>query len=87
MAAKKQHADKNGNGSASKGERIAIVAGLRTPFAKQGTDYRDVSALDLGKIVTSELLVNSAGLGRRPLLQCCPTTWMERRGRRGCGRA
>jgi acetyl-CoA acyltransferase len=37
-------------------ERIAIVAGLRTPFAKQGTAYRDLSALDLGRIVVSELL-------------------------------
>jgi acetyl-CoA acyltransferase len=59
MAAKKQHAERNGNGSASKGERIAIVAGLRTPFAKQGTDYKSVSALDLGKIVTSELLART----------------------------
>ena len=40
-------------------ERIAIVAGLRTPFAKQASAYRDVSALDLGKIVTSELLARA----------------------------
>ncbi len=36
--------------------RVAIVAGLRTPFAKQGTAYRDLTALDLGKIVVAELL-------------------------------
>ncbi|GAC1541396.1 MAG: acetyl-CoA C-acyltransferase FadI [Polyangiales bacterium] len=36
--------------------RVAIVAGLRTPFAKQGTAYKDLSALDLGKLVVSELL-------------------------------
>jgi acetyl-CoA acyltransferase len=36
--------------------RVAIVAGLRTPFAKQGTAYRDLSALDLGKIVVAEIL-------------------------------
>ena len=30
--------------------------GLRTPFAKQGTAYRSVSALELGKIVVNELL-------------------------------
>ena len=36
--------------------RVAIVAGLRTPFAKQGSAYRDLSALDLGKIVVAELL-------------------------------
>jgi acetyl-CoA acyltransferase len=60
MAAKKTgHAEKNGNGSASKGERIAIVAGLRTPFAKQGSAYNDVSALDLGKIVTTELIARA----------------------------
>lgn len=38
------------------GDRIAIVAGLRTPFAKQATAYHGVPALDLGKIVVSELL-------------------------------
>ncbi len=57
MAAKK--AEKNGNGSVHKTERIAIVAGLRTPFAKQGTAYKDLSALDLGKIVVSELLARA----------------------------
>jgi len=36
--------------------RVAIVAGLRTPFAKQGSAYKDLSALDLGKVVVSELL-------------------------------
>ncbi|HTA94388.1 MAG TPA: acetyl-CoA C-acyltransferase FadI [Polyangiaceae bacterium] len=36
--------------------RVAIVAGLRTPFAKQGSVYRDLTALDLGKIVVAELL-------------------------------
>lgn len=60
MAAKKTaSAEKNGNGSAAKGERIAIVAGLRTPFARQGSAYGEISALDLGRIVTSELLARS----------------------------
>ena len=36
--------------------RVAIVFGLRTPFAKQGSTYKDLSALDLGKIVVAELL-------------------------------
>jgi len=41
----------------SSGERrVAIVSGLRTPFAKQGTAYKQLSALDLGKIVVAELL-------------------------------
>ncbi|MBZ0118607.1 MAG: acetyl-CoA C-acyltransferase FadI [Sandaracinaceae bacterium] len=42
-----------GNGN---GRRVAIVAGLRTPFAKQSTAYEDLSALDLGKTVVAELL-------------------------------
>lgn len=36
--------------------RVAVVAGLRTPFAKSGTHYAHLSALDLGKIVVSELV-------------------------------
>src|SRR5215472_16075285 len=35
--------------------RVAIVAGLRTPFAKSGTVFRDLSALDLATAVVSEL--------------------------------
>ncbi len=46
----------NGNGSGKKGGRVAIVAGLRTPFAKQSTAYRELSAYDLGKLVVSELV-------------------------------
>jgi len=38
------------------GERIAIVAGLRTPFVKQATGFHGVPAVDLGKIVVNELL-------------------------------
>lgn len=49
----------NGNGKQKSGERIAIVAGLRTPFAKSGTAYRDMSALDLGRTVVSEILARS----------------------------
>ena len=41
------------------GDRIAIVSGLRTPFAKQATAYHGVPAVDLGKIVVSELLARS----------------------------
>ncbi len=40
----------------SNGRRVAIVAGLRTPFAKQWTAYREVSALDLANIVVAEML-------------------------------
>lgn len=38
------------------GDRIAVVAGLRTPFAKQATAYHGVPALDLGKMVVGEML-------------------------------
>jgi acetyl-CoA acyltransferase len=40
----------------SNGKRVAVVTGLRTPFAKQWSAYREVSALDLANIVVSELL-------------------------------
>src|SRR5687768_5881526 len=41
--------------------RVAVVAGLRTPFAKSGTNYAQLSALDLGKLVVTEL-VQRAGI-------------------------
>lgn len=43
----------------AKGDRIAIVMGLRTPFAKQATAFHGVSALDMGKMVVNELLSRS----------------------------
>ncbi len=36
--------------------RVAVVRGLRTPFAKSGTHFAHLSALDLGKIVVAELI-------------------------------
>jgi acetyl-CoA acyltransferase len=48
--------------------RVAIVAGLRTPFAKQSTAYKHLSALDLGKLVVAELLQRAA-LGAREVEQ------------------
>ncbi len=39
--------------------RVAVVRGLRTPFAKSGTHYAHLSALDLGKIVVAELVQRS----------------------------
>src|SRR3954468_16945682 len=38
------------------GRRVAIVAGLRTPFVKSGTAFKDLSALELGKQVVAELV-------------------------------
>ena len=43
----------------AKGERIAIVDGLRTPFAKQATYFHGVPALDMGKMVVQELITRS----------------------------
>ncbi len=41
--------------------RVAVIRGLRTPFAKSGTNYAQLSALDLGKLVVTEL-VQRAGI-------------------------
>ena len=38
------------------GGRVAIVAGCRTPFAKAGTVYRDLTAVDLAKACVRELV-------------------------------
>jgi acetyl-CoA acyltransferase len=46
------------------GRRVAIVAGLRTPFAKSGTIFRDVSATALARHAVRELLVRSEIDGR-----------------------
>jgi acetyl-CoA acyltransferase len=39
--------------------RVAVVRGIRTPFAKSGTHYAHLSALDLGKLAVTELLQRS----------------------------
>ena len=36
--------------------RIAIVDGLRTPFARIATHFRDLSAIDLGALAVRELM-------------------------------
>ena len=38
------------------GRRVAIIAGVRTPFAKSGTQLKSLSAIELGKIAVSELV-------------------------------
>lgn len=40
-------------------DRIAIVTGLRLPFAKQATAYHNIPAVDLGKMVVRELVIRS----------------------------
>ncbi|MET0395831.1 MAG: acetyl-CoA C-acyltransferase FadI [Longimicrobiaceae bacterium] len=44
----------NGNG-----RRVAIVQGCRTPFAKSGTAFRDLSAVELGKVAVRELIARA----------------------------
>ncbi len=38
------------------GRRVAIVAGVRTPFARSGTALKDYTAIDLGKLAVAELV-------------------------------
>lgn len=39
--------------------RVAIVAGVRTPFARMATCFRDLDAIDLGSMAVSELIARS----------------------------
>src|SRR5262245_36579082 len=39
--------------------RVAIVAGCRTPFARAGSVYRDLTAIDLAKACVRELIERS----------------------------
>ena len=41
------------------GDRIAIVSGLRTPFARQATAFHGVNAIELGKMAVGEMLARS----------------------------
>ncbi len=41
------------------GRRVAIIAGVRTPFARSGTVLRDYTAIELGKIAVAELVQRS----------------------------
>jgi acetyl-CoA acyltransferase len=47
-----------------RGRRVAIVAGVRTPFAKSGTVFRDVPATALARHAARELLYRSEIDGR-----------------------
>jgi acetyl-CoA acyltransferase len=38
------------------GRRVAIIAGVRTPFARAGTAFKDMSAIELGKRCVAELV-------------------------------
>jgi acetyl-CoA acyltransferase len=39
--------------------KAVIVAGVRTPFARSGTAYKHLSAIDLGKVAVGELLARA----------------------------
>ena len=41
---------------AKDGRRVAVVAGVRTPFAKSGTLLKNFSAIELGKLAVAELI-------------------------------
>ena len=43
----------------SQAQRVAVIRGLRTPFAKAGTAYAGIGALELGKQVVTELIQRS----------------------------
>jgi acetyl-CoA acyltransferase len=57
--------------------RVAIVAGCRTPFARSGTVYRDLTAVDLGKACVRELVerteVDPAWIGTVVMGQVIPS--------------
>jgi acetyl-CoA acyltransferase len=40
--------------------RVAIIAGVRTPFARSGTVLRDYTAIQLGKLAVAELVQRTA---------------------------
>ncbi|MCU9572222.1 acetyl-CoA C-acyltransferase FadI [Proteus mirabilis] len=40
-------------------DRVAIVSGLRLPFAKQATAYRGIPAVELGRSVVQELVIRN----------------------------
>lgn len=41
------------------GRRVAIVAGIRTPFTRAGTVFKPISAIELGKICVAELIART----------------------------
>ncbi|MBM4183507.1 MAG: acetyl-CoA C-acyltransferase FadI [Gemmatimonadetes bacterium] len=45
--------------------KAAIIAGCRTPFLKSGTDFVDLSAIELGKMAVRDVLARSGLTGER----------------------
>ncbi|HEU4786541.1 MAG TPA: beta-ketoacyl synthase N-terminal-like domain-containing protein, partial [Gemmatimonadaceae bacterium] len=46
------------------GRRVAIVAGVRTPFARAGTAFKSLTAIELGKLCVAELIQRTNLEGR-----------------------
>src|SRR5213594_508596 len=42
------------------GREVVILGGVRTPFAKAGTDLRDLTAVDLGRAAAEEAMLRLA---------------------------
>lgn len=65
--------------------RVAIVAGCRTPFARSGTVYRDMTAVDLATACVRELLerteVDPAAVGTVVMGQVVPSVKAPNLGR------
>ncbi len=65
--------------------RVAVVAGLRTPFAKAGTAFADLTALDLARACVRELIerseVDPAWVGTVVMGQVIPSVKAPNLGR------
>jgi acetyl-CoA acyltransferase len=65
------------NTAGARPPRVAVVAGCRTPFARAGTAYRDLTALDLAKSCVRELIertdVDPAWIGQVVMGQVVPS--------------
>ncbi|MFN8092394.1 MAG: acetyl-CoA C-acyltransferase FadI [Vicinamibacteria bacterium] len=65
--------------------RVAIVAGCRTPFARSGTVYRDMTAVDLATACVRELLerteIDPAAVGTVVMGQVVPSVKAPNLGR------
>src|SRR5438105_13481694 len=49
----------NGKNGRSSTRRVAVVAGLRTPFVKSRGVFADMTSLELGRMVVSELIARN----------------------------
>lgn len=43
----------------TQGDRVVVVDGVRTPFVRAYTDFAEMTALDLSRVVTSELMARA----------------------------